>query len=110
VKRLFYKEGVEQVDAEYKKDAKKFKEEQREQTIEINQITILPGSVKPNSVITEARGLLTRRSTYGGRSQVETLSIVGRFGWIMNPKMAANGLFPTLCVKIVLGDPKKVEE
>lgn len=108
VNRLFYKGGIEQLKTELLKDSKKFKEEQREQTIEITDIKVV--SVKSSSVVTEGRGILTRRSTYGGREQVETLTVAGRFGWIMNPSMAANGLFPTVCVQILLGDPKKVEE
>ena len=108
VEKIFYKAGIEQVKTELLKDAKKFEEEEREQTIEITETKVI--SKMPTAVVTEARGILNRTSKFEGRTKVESLSVAARFAWAMNPNMANNGLYPTVCMKIVFGEPKLIEE
>lgn len=112
--RLFLKKANGQLADELKKDAKKFKEEQTQQTIEITDVKLYrktPRSAPPKGYeVTEGRGILTRRGTYGGRPLVETLTVTCRFAWRVNPAMANNGGYPTLCMEVFFVEQKKLED
>lgn len=114
VGRMFLKKANEQLQAELKKDAKKFKEEQTVQAIEITEIKPYrktPRSGPPKGYeVMEGRGILTRRGTYGGQTLVETLSVACRFAWRVNPAMANNGGYPTLCMEVFFVEQKKLED
>lgn len=106
VRTLFYSKGIEQVKEEFNKDAKKFTEEDREQTIEVTGIKVLQAS-SSGGALTEATGTITRHSTYKGHGKVEVFTVKGKFVWRLNKAMGINGLPPTVCVNMKLGDPVK---
>lgn len=109
VETIFYDEGVRLVNDEFRKDAKKFVEEKRDQTIELTGITVLQAEPS-GSALTEATGVLTRHSTFEGRSKVERFKVKGRFVWRLNKGMGVNGLPPTVCVNMRLADPERIED
>ncbi|MCB1226027.1 MAG: hypothetical protein KDK99_09485 [Verrucomicrobiales bacterium] len=109
VKTLFFDQGVDLVGEEYRRDARKFAEEEIEQSVEITDVKIIIADPSGGS-LTEAAGVLTRKSRFEGRSKVERFQVKNRFVWRLNKNMGGNSLPPTVCVNLRLSEPERMEE
>lgn len=104
LRTLFFGPGIEKVNADLRKEAKKFIDEERDQTIEVTDIKILKVDPK-GGVKTQATGIITRHSNIKGQPRVETFKVTNVFLWKINKGMGKNGLFPTVCFDMSLNDP-----
>lgn len=112
VKKLFTPEAITQVRKDLLiPDEKPFREQQMNQTIEIEEAGVYKNLIDPRGqAVTYAKGKLTRSGTFKGQAKTEVLEVEVYFWWRINTRMADNGLFPTVCSKFKASDPKRPGE
>lgn len=105
VPRLFVEGALEAVNKEFKTEAKKFVEEQRTQTVEVDEIKVENRALPAGYKQTKARARLIRTSVFNGQRKLEVLHVDGVFLWKMNARLSTNRLFPSACSQVVLSEP-----
>lgn len=109
VSRIFNRPGKALLDDILKKEAGYFRTQQVEQTVEIQGEPVLRRALATAS-LTEATGLVTRRSVFKGQVQVETYQFKVGFIWRMNPDMRTYRSYPAVIEKIPTYSLEKLSE
>jgi hypothetical protein len=110
LKKLFTRDAIGQIKNDFLyPDSKPFRDQEVHQTVEIDEAGVYNNKIDPRGMaITHAKGRLIRKLTFKGLSKTDVYDVEAFFYWRINPKMADNGAFPTVCYKIAVPkDPKK---
>jgi hypothetical protein len=110
LERLFTPEALGQIRGElFSPDERPFREQQIHQTVEILEAGVYKDKIDPRGMaITHSKALLTRHSTFQGQEKTEVFEMEIYLWWRLNPDMARNGRFPTVCFQIKFADPVKL--
>ena len=109
VNRIFNRPGKALLEDILDKEAGYFRTQQVQQTVEIQGEPLLIRAL-PTASLTQATGLVTRRSIFKGQVQLETYQFKVGFIWRMNPDMRTYRSYPAVIEKIPTYSLEKLSE